>query len=212
MNNAESSNNVIDEQTLVSISRKQLFEKDFSENNLIRKEQKRKIQESLNEPIRRAEFNVLAYVCNQDYQPYKNMRLSEESFCDYGTPKARYYVSVPQTEMSALLPLLSNNYSENKSFFNTLDFAFNRTRIVFRHKDIFKGFENSKFIAQDKLYNKLFGLTIENKIKVLYYFMYHYRYDFVDILKDYPKLYNTIEKIDDYFCFRGYHKRVTKIT
>ena len=119
-----------------------------------------------------------------------------------------YYVSIPKIDIEPLLPVLEDNNTDIS--FITIEYLFNRTRAVFRHKEPFRTFSDGAMIDNSKNYKKLFGLSVEPNIKSLYYFLTMFKYDFLSIVQNYENVYKSIRQIDDFFCARGYHKRITK--
>lgn len=202
-------NNIVDKSTLGEIHRKLLIEDGLSASINKRREDYNQFVESTYEPLRRLEFNVLLSICENSYKPYNNLRIQTEEYKDYGKPKLRYYISIPKMEIEDTLPLLDD---KNTNVLETIEHAYNKTRAVFRHREPFKQFNDEMLIQNNKLYKKLFGLTVDNSIKVLYFFLSSHKYDFLDTIQKYPRIYEILGKLDNYLSYRGYHKCVLSNT
>lgn len=205
-NNTE---NIVDLSTIGNIHRKALIEENFSADINKREEEKQAVMDLLNEPIRRLEFDVLLSMCEPEYEPYSRIKQLSEQYKEFGVDWERLYTTVPRSEIEMVLP--DEDLDKPINNLTTLEYAYNRSRVIFRHREEFKKFSDSAYLSRNSLYRKLFSVTVKNSVKVLYYFLSKYRYDFLDTLSNYDKTYHTIKQMDDLFCERGYHKRVIPV-
>lgn len=197
----------IDKTTLLNISSKISSENNFSTDIKEKEKQKNQSLYLINEPIRRFEFNILLSICANTYQPFDKMEFEERTYSVHSSHNLTTVVTVPKKEVLEYLDLLENN---NMIQLATLKYNVNGKYVEFELKDSFRRFDNGKFLNSDTLYQKLYGLGIDSKIKALYYFISMYKYDFINVVSDYKKVYNELSIIDDYFCRKGYHKRITE--